>query len=175
MPPVVVLETPEGALLADGYHRVAAAQRAGSDRVLATVLFTDIVASTEKAAELGDAAWKGVLASHDERAKTEIAKLRGSYVSSTGDGLFGHVGRRWIGSLGRFAKLLVSSPFVKQLPGLRGAKDPGDRLLVLKELIEARRITPVIDRTYPLSDVPAAIRCLEEGHAQGKAVICVGG
>jgi class 3 adenylate cyclase len=58
-----------------------------SDRVLATVLFTDIVGSTQKAAELGDSAWKKLLASHDERAKVEVARLRGRYVSSTGDGL----------------------------------------------------------------------------------------
>jgi class 3 adenylate cyclase len=57
------------------------------DRVLATVLFTDIVGSTEKAAGLGDAAWKELLASHDERAKTEISGLRGNYIHTTGDGL----------------------------------------------------------------------------------------
>ena len=58
-----------------------------ADRVLATVLFTDIVGSTEKAAELGDAPWKEVLADHDERAKAEIDRFRGTYVNSTGDGL----------------------------------------------------------------------------------------
>jgi class 3 adenylate cyclase len=58
-----------------------------SDRVLATVLFTDIVGSTEKAAEVGDAAWKELLARHDERAKREIERHRGRYVESTGDGL----------------------------------------------------------------------------------------
>ena len=57
------------------------------DRVLATVLFTDIVGSTEKAAELGDARWKEVLADHDERAKAEIDRFRGRYVNTTGDGL----------------------------------------------------------------------------------------
>ena len=46
-------------------------------------------------------------------------------------------------------------------------------LLVLKELLEAGKVTPVIDRTYPLSEVPEAIRYLEEGHAQGKVVITV--
>lgn len=58
-----------------------------SDRVLATVLFTDIVGSTEKVARSGDARWKAVLASHDERAKVEIERHRGRYVESTGDGL----------------------------------------------------------------------------------------
>ncbi len=44
---------------------------------------------------------------------------------------------------------------------------------LLKELIEAGKISPVIDRTYPLSDVPEALRYLQEGHARGKVVITV--
>ena len=44
-------------------------------------------------------------------------------------------------------------------------------LVVLKELTESGKVTPVIDRTYPLSEVPGAIRYMEEGHAQGKVVI----
>ena len=55
-----------------------------------------------------------------------------------------------------------------------GAKDPGDRLAVLKELIEAGKVTPVIDRTFPLSQVPEAIRYLESGMAAGKVIITVG-
>ena len=97
----------------------------------------------------------------------------GTYVL-IGHDQYGRAGRRWIGSLGRFAKLLVMSPFVSQLHGLRGAKDPGDRLVVLKELIEAGKITPVIDRTFPLSEVPEAIRYLETGQARGKVVITIG-
>jgi class 3 adenylate cyclase len=75
-------------LLAETEAFVASARaREQADRVLATVLFTDIVRSTEKAAELGDARWKEVLADHDERAKAEIDRFRGNYVNSTGDGL----------------------------------------------------------------------------------------
>ena len=62
---------------------------------------------------------------------------------------------------------------MSQLHPFRGAKDPGDRLVVLKELIEAGKITPVIDRTFPLSEVPEAIRYLESGQVQGKVVITV--
>jgi NADPH:quinone reductase-like Zn-dependent oxidoreductase len=69
--------------------------------------------------------------------------------------------------------LIVMSPFVGQLHPFRGAKDPGDRLIVLKEFIEAGKVTPVIDRTFPLSEVPDAIRYLESGQAQGKVVITV--
>ncbi len=48
-----------------------------------------------------------------------------------------------------------------------------DDLVTLAGLIESGKITPVIDRTYPLSEVPEAIRYLEEAHARGKIVITV--
>jgi class 3 adenylate cyclase len=57
------------------------------DRILATVLFTDIVGSTERLSQLGDAEWRSILARHDERARSEIERHRGRYVDSTGDGL----------------------------------------------------------------------------------------
>jgi NADPH:quinone reductase-like Zn-dependent oxidoreductase len=94
----------------------------------------------------------------------------GTYVLSGFD-QYGASGHRWFGSLGRFAKLIVIAPFVRPLHPFRGTKDPGDRLVVLKELIEAGKITPVIDRTFPLSEVPEAMRFLESGQAQGKIVI----
>jgi NADPH:quinone reductase-like Zn-dependent oxidoreductase len=97
----------------------------------------------------------------------------GTYVL-IGHDQYGSAGHRWFGSLGRFAKLLVISPFVSQLHPFRGTKDPGDRLVILKELIEAGKLTPVIDRTFPLSEVPEAIRYLESGQAVGKVVITVG-
>jgi NADPH:quinone reductase-like Zn-dependent oxidoreductase len=46
-------------------------------------------------------------------------------------------------------------------------------LLFIKELLEAGKVVPVIDRRYPLSEVAEAIRYLEEGHARGKVVITV--
>jgi NADPH:quinone reductase-like Zn-dependent oxidoreductase len=94
----------------------------------------------------------------------------GTYVLSGFD-QYGASGHRWFGSLGRFAKLIVIAPFVSALHPFRGTKDPGDRLVVLKELIDAGKITPVIDRTFPLSEVPEAMRFLESGQAQGKIVI----
>jgi NADPH:quinone reductase-like Zn-dependent oxidoreductase len=96
----------------------------------------------------------------------------GTYVL-IGHDAYGREGRRWIGSLGRFVKLLVRSPFDRRLPGLRGANDPGDRLRALRELLEAGSVTPAVDRTFPLDQVPAAIRALEEGHVRGKLVITV--
>lgn len=46
-------------------------------------------------------------------------------------------------------------------------------MIVLKELVEAGKVTPVIDRTFPLSEAPGAIRYLRDGSARGKIVIAV--
>ena len=70
-------------------------------------------------------------------------------------------------------KAVVLSPFVSQKLGSFLAKPSKDDLQFLRELIEAGKLKPVIDRTYSLSDAPAAIRYLEEGHARGKVVITV--
>ena len=61
-------------------------READPDRVLATVLFTDIVGSTERAAGLGDAQWRALLDRHDAIARREITSARGRAVKSTGDG-----------------------------------------------------------------------------------------
>jgi class 3 adenylate cyclase len=57
------------------------------DRVLASVLFTDIVDSTPRAAALGDSAWRSLLAHHDEIAKRMLERFGGRYVHTTGDGM----------------------------------------------------------------------------------------
>jgi class 3 adenylate cyclase len=57
-----------------------------SDRVLATVLFTDIVGSTEFMAQIGDRRWKELLADHNVLAEAEVERFRGRMVKSTGDG-----------------------------------------------------------------------------------------
>src|SRR3954447_17266247 len=62
-------------------------RRVISDRVLATVLFTDIVNSTTRAAELGDAAWRRLLERHDAIAREQVERHRGRFVKSLGDGL----------------------------------------------------------------------------------------
>ena len=58
-----------------------------SDRVLATVLFTDIVGSTERAAELGDRSWRALLERHDALAREQVERHRGRFVKSLGDGM----------------------------------------------------------------------------------------
>ena len=78
---------------------------------------------------------------------------------------------RWIGPVGRIIRAALLSPFVKQKLTSFTVKPNKEDLLFLKQLIESGKLTPLIDRTYPLSEVPEAIRYLEEGHARGKVVI----
>jgi NADPH:quinone reductase-like Zn-dependent oxidoreductase len=80
---------------------------------------------------------------------------------------------RWIGPVDRVIKALVLSPFVSQKMASFTVKSNKEDLQFLKQLIEAGTLTPVIDRTYSLSEVPEAIWYLEEGHARGKVVITV--
>jgi class 3 adenylate cyclase len=58
------------------------------DSVLATVLFTDLVGSTTRAAELGDHAWRDLLLKHHEAVRRELARFRGDEVDTAGDGFF---------------------------------------------------------------------------------------
>jgi class 3 adenylate cyclase len=58
------------------------------DRVLATVLFTDIVGSTEKAAALGDARWSELVREHHARVRGQLARFRGRELDTAGDGFF---------------------------------------------------------------------------------------
>jgi len=85
----------------------------------------------------------------------------------------GEEGDRWIGGTDRMLRALALSPFVGQK--LRGfvASEGREHLVALTELIEAGKITPVIDRTYPLSETPDAMRHLLHGHPRGKIVITV--
>jgi NADPH:quinone reductase-like Zn-dependent oxidoreductase len=62
----------------------------------------------------------------------------------------------------------------KRVGQMDTAKANQKDLVVIKELLEAGKVVPVIDRRYPLREVPAALRYLEEGHARGKVVITIG-
>ena len=80
---------------------------------------------------------------------------------------------RWIGLLPHLLRLVVSSWFASQKVAFFMARIRTDDLIVLKELIEANKVTPVVERPYTLSETPEAIRYLKAGHARGKVVITV--
>jgi NADPH:quinone reductase-like Zn-dependent oxidoreductase len=79
----------------------------------------------------------------------------------------------WFAPLMNPVKALMYSPFVGQEFVMLLAKMRKDDLAVLGELMQAGKVTPVIDRRYPLSEVPAAMRYSEEGHARGKIIIAM--
>jgi NADPH:quinone reductase-like Zn-dependent oxidoreductase len=80
---------------------------------------------------------------------------------------------RWVGPFGRVIKTMVMSPFISQQMGMMMADTSQKDLTILADMMQSGKVKPVIDRTYKLSEVPAAIAYLEEGHARGKVVITV--
>ena len=80
---------------------------------------------------------------------------------------------RWLGGMDRQLRALLLFPLVSQKLSMFIASENSADLLILGELIESGTITPAIDRSYPLSQTPAAIRHVQEGRARGKVVILI--
>lgn len=102
--------------------------------------------------------------SHLRRALTR----RGTLVIVGAEG-----GNRWTGGLGRSLWAVALSRFVTHNLKMFIAQSNRKDLQLLKDLIESGKVTPVIDRTYPLAETAEAIRYLARGHARGKIVISV--
>jgi len=85
----------------------------------------------------------------------------------------GETGGRWLGGSERSIRALLLSPLVRQKLATFIASENAADLLVLRDLIEAGTLTAAVERTYPLSEVAAAIDHLQDGHARGKIVITV--
>jgi NADPH:quinone reductase-like Zn-dependent oxidoreductase len=79
-----------------------------------------------------------------------------------------------IGPMGRPVKALLMSPFISQKMGMMMAELNKEDLTILGDLMQSGKVKPVIDRTYPLSQIAEAMRYLEAGHARGKVIITVG-
>lgn len=97
-----------------------------------------------------------------------VLKPRGVYLAS-----FGQPENLWLGPFGRIISMALLSLAVSQRLIVLQTKRTREALLDLKELIEAGRIKPVIDRTYPLEDAVEAMRYVLGGHASGKVVVSV--
>ena len=110
----------------------------------------------------------------DNVSNHSLSRLRGS-LAATGilipNG--GNFGNRWFASAGRLLQAAVLFRFGTQRLGNFLVTTNHDDLVALKELIEAGRVTPVLDRTYPLSLTAQAIDRVGAGHAQGKIAITV--
>jgi NADPH:quinone reductase-like Zn-dependent oxidoreductase len=93
---------------------------------------------------------------------------RGTLVIVGGEG-----GGRLTGGFERQLRAVLLSPFVRQQLRSLTAVERRKDLLFLKDLIEARQLTPVIDRTYPLNEAQSALADADEGHGRGKKIITV--
>jgi NADPH:quinone reductase-like Zn-dependent oxidoreductase len=85
----------------------------------------------------------------------------------------GEGGGKWLGGIDRQLRAHVLSLFVRQKLGTWVSRERKEDLETLRELLEAGKVAPVVDRTFPLSELPEAIRYLREGRAHGKVVITV--
>jgi NADPH:quinone reductase-like Zn-dependent oxidoreductase len=102
------------------------------------------------------------VASHSLAATRRVLTPTGLHVPSSG-----HAGMGWI------IAAALASMFVRQQGSLFVGATDSKTLLALKDLIEAGKVAPVIDRTYPLNDTAQAFAYLDEGHARGKVVIAI--
>jgi len=80
---------------------------------------------------------------------------------------------RWLAPMDTVLRAFLLSPFVSQQMGFMISKHSKEDLTHLRDLMQAGKLTPVIDRAYPLRDLPEAIRYLETGRARGKVVIAM--
>ena len=132
----------------------------------------DVIDYTRQDFTNGSRRWDVIVDTAGRRPLSQLRRAltpKGTLVIVGGDG-----GGPWTG--GFFRGMLrgpLVSPFVGQKLGTFVSKEKREDLQALAELIEAGEVTPVIDRTYPLIQVPEAIRFLERGHPRGKVVITV--
>ena len=85
----------------------------------------------------------------------------------------GEGGGKWLGGIDRQLRAQLLSLFVRQKLGTWISTEREEDLETLRELLEAGKLTPVLDRTFPLSEVPEAIRYLRECRPRGKVVVTV--
>jgi NADPH:quinone reductase-like Zn-dependent oxidoreductase len=108
---------------------------------------------------------------HSLRACRRALADGGRYVLIGHDG-YGRAGRRLLGSVPRFAGLMLLTPFVNGLEAAPGA-DKAEAMAILRDHLEAGRLIPVIDRAFELADAAEAIRYLASGSARGRVVLTV--
>jgi NADPH:quinone reductase-like Zn-dependent oxidoreductase len=92
---------------------------------------------------------------------------RGTLIQSFGDG------SRWFGPVGNIIKAVALNALAGQTRKSFTAKVTAHALQEVGDLIESGHLTPVIDRTYPLTDATAAVRLVEEGSPAGKVIVVV--
>ncbi len=134
----------------------------GADHVI-DYTQTDVIHSGQRYDVMLD-----MVGNHSLSACRRMVKPMGTYVSGAGQ-----VKRRWLGPTTRLLRMLVISPFVSQKMVTINPPPTKADLVVLKGLVEAGKVTPVIDRSYPINETAAAMAHIGAGHARGKIVVTV--
>jgi NADPH:quinone reductase-like Zn-dependent oxidoreductase len=131
----------------------------------------DVVDYTRQDVTDGSRRWDLIL---DTAGHRSLSQLRRALTPTGTLVIVGSEGRgRWLGGFDRSLRAPLLSRFVGQRLRMLASKPRQDDLQTLGELMQAGKLMPAIDRTYPLGEVPEAIRQLERGHARGKIVITV--
>ena len=110
----------------------------------------------------------------DNVSSLPLSRLRGALTPKgtlvlNGGGSPGHV----FGPVAGIVRAMVANAFVSQRLRPLPSRQNRAELLAVTGLIEDGKLTPVVDRTYPLADTAEGLRHLEQGHARGKAVVTV--
>jgi len=121
----------------------------------------------------GDQRYDGILDNVPNHSLSECRRVLNPQAKYVLIGGGGPNDSRWIGPFGRIIQTMVMAPFVSQKMGMMMAQLTKSDLAILGDMMQSGKVKPVIDRTYKLSELPEAIRYLEEGHARGKVVITV--
>jgi NADPH:quinone reductase-like Zn-dependent oxidoreductase len=129
----------------------------------------DVIDYTREDFADGTRHWDLIL---DTAGHRSLSQLRRALTPQGTLVIVGSEGRgRWMGGFDRQLRAVVLSRFVGQRLRMLASKPRQEDLQTLQELIEAGKVTPVIDRTYPLREVPEAIRYLVEGHGGGGKIV----
>jgi NADPH:quinone reductase-like Zn-dependent oxidoreductase len=83
----------------------------------------------------------------------------------------GETGGRWLGGFDRSLRAELLSRFAKQTLAMLTSRETAENLVALRNLVEEGKVTPAIDRTYPLDQTAIAIRAVKDGQVRGKVVI----
>jgi len=131
----------------------------------------DVIDYTRDDVTDGTRHWDLIL---DTAGHRSLSQLRRALTPKGTLVIVGSEGRgRWLGGFDRSLRAPLLSRFVGQRLRMLASTPRQEDLQTLRELIEAGKLTPVIGRTFPLGEVPEAIRALEAGHTRGKLVITV--
>jgi NADPH:quinone reductase-like Zn-dependent oxidoreductase len=131
----------------------------------------EVVDYTREDVTDGTRQWDLILDTAGRRSLSQLRRAltpKGTLVIVGGEG-----GGRLMGGFLRNLRAPVLSRFVGQRLRMLASKERPEDLQTLRELLEAGKLTPRIGRTYPLAEVPEAMRALEAGHTRGKVVITV--